>query len=126
MLKVKRVYDPVEPSDGRRILVDRLWPRGLSKEAARIDEWLKEIGPSNELRKRFGHDPSKWEEFRGDYLRELAAPEKQKLLARIAQEAGSSEVAIVYGARDRQYNNAAVLSEVIRRLMKISSREVVR
>ena len=84
MLKIKRAYAKPDPADGRRILVDRLWPRGVSKAEAGLAEWLKELGPSTELRQWFGHEPAKWAEFRQRYLRELAAPAPKALLAKIA------------------------------------------
>ena len=78
MITIKRVYEPTSPDDGYRVLVDRLWPRGLSKENAHIDEWLKEVAPTNELRKWFNHDPAKWEEFRTRYQKELLQPVQQR------------------------------------------------
>ena len=113
MLKVKRVYDKKETSDGKRILIDRLWPRGLRTENAAIDEWLKEISPSDELRRWFNHDPEKWDEFRRRYRKELSSPEKREILERIAKQAAHSDVTLVYGARETEYNNARVLEELI-------------
>ncbi len=117
MLKVKRVYDPVESSDGWRVLMDRLWPRGLNKEQAHIDGWYRELGPSDELRKWFSHDPSKWEEFRKRYKLELLATEKQRILRDIAAMAENGDLTIVYSSREPTYNNAVVLREVIADLM---------
>lgn len=110
-INIKRVYDPVSPHDGRRILVDRLWPRGIEKEKARIDEWLKDIAPSNELRKWFSHDPSKWREFRERYKEDLK--NKQGLIEKIMSEIKKGPVTILYSAKDVEHNNARVLKEVI-------------
>lgn len=111
MVKVKRVYDPVSAGDGRRILVDRLWPRGLKKEKAHVDEWLKEIAPSNELRNWFGHEPAKWEEFKRRYRKELA--QKAELLEKIKTAAGKGTVTLLYSAREVDYNNAVALKEFL-------------
>ena len=107
--KLKRVYDPPAEDDGKRILVDRLWPRGLTKEKARVDLWLKEIAPSTELRKWFGHDPNKWEEFRTRYHQELEA--NSDAVGRLKQELGAGPVTLVYGAKDEQHNDAVVLRD---------------
>lgn len=112
-LRLKRVYEPAAPDDGRRFLVDRLWPRGVTKEDARLAGWLKELAPSVELRKWFGHDPSRWDEFRGRYAAELQTPEKQELLGDLARQAEKTEVTLVYGARDEQHNGALVLRDAI-------------
>jgi uncharacterized protein YeaO (DUF488 family) len=111
MVKIKRVYDTASRGDGKRILVDRLWPRGLRKEDARIDHWLKEIAPSNELRKWFGHDPAKWPEFRKRYAAELA--ENSGLLEELRIEAGKGTVTLLFAAKDATHNNAVVLKELI-------------
>lgn len=111
MVKLKRVYDPPSPDDGKRILVDRLWPRGIKKDDARIDEWLKEIAPSNELRTWFGHDPSKWKEFKNRYIRELKT--KQELVKRLRQEAKKNTVTLLFAAKDTKHDNAVVLREVL-------------
>jgi uncharacterized protein YeaO (DUF488 family) len=104
---VKRVYEPVSPKDGYRILVDRLWPRGLSKDRAAVDLWLKDIAPSTELRRWFGHDPSKWDEFRRKYSAELATHAED--VAQIRKLAKRRRVTLVYGARDTERNDAVVL-----------------
>lgn len=110
-LKVKRVYDPSAKTDGLRVLVDRLWPRGLSKDAARIDEWLKDIAPSNALRQWFGHDPERWREFKARYFRELdARPEAVEKLATYAKQ---KRVTLLFGAKDAQHNNAVALAEYL-------------
>jgi uncharacterized protein YeaO (DUF488 family) len=108
-LKMKRVYDAPDPADGVRVLVDRLWPRGLSKEKAQVDHWLKEIAPSNELRQWFGHDPEKWPEFRKRYLQELEL--QRPLLEELAQMAAKGTVTLLYAAHDEEHNNAVVLKE---------------
>ncbi len=111
MIKLKRIYDPVSPDDGKRILIDRLWPRGIKKEDARIDEWLKDIAPSEELRKWFSHEPSKWAEFKRRYREELK--DKRELIDRLRSEAGKGTLTLLYAAKDREHNNAVVLKEVI-------------
>ncbi len=121
MLKVKRVYERKEAGDGKRILVDRLWPRGLRAEDAAVDEWRKDLSPSEELRKWFEHEAEKWDEFRRQYKAELSAPEKHKVLERIAAEASLANVTIVYGARETRYNNARVIEEIVNHLMKEKS-----
>jgi uncharacterized protein YeaO (DUF488 family) len=111
MLKIKRVYDPPQPGDGKRLLVDRLWPRGLAKEKAHVDDWIKELAPSSELRSWFGHDPSKWEEFRHRYQEELKGHREQ--LARLHHDAERETVTLLYAAKDEEHNNAVVLKELI-------------
>lgn len=113
MLRVRRVYEPPEPQDGFRVLVDRLWPRGLSKEAARVDLWARELAPSDRLRRWFGHDPLKWEEFRRRYREELSRSPARELVQQLAERARRGTVTLVFGARDEQHNNAVVLAEVL-------------
>lgn len=108
-VRIKRVYEPAEPGDGARILVDRLWPRRLSKAAAKIDEWMKDIAPSTALRQWFGHDPNKWEEFRRRYRAELANNIEASAALRAACACGP--VTLVYGAQDETHNQAVVLCE---------------
>lgn len=117
MLKIKRVYDKKSPTDGRRLYIDRIWARGLNKEEAGIDEWFRELSPSSELRKWFGHDPRKWLEFRERYIKELSTPAKHELLRSIARMAAETIVTIVYSARDTEHNNAVVLQELINKLV---------
>src|SRR5690349_11332104 len=112
-IALKRVYDDPEPDDGTRVLVDRLWPRGLSKERARVDLWLKEIAPSNELRKWFGHDPEKFAEFRRRYEAELASESGQEALAKLRDMARREPITLVFSARDTEHNNAVVLRELL-------------
>ncbi len=111
-IKCKRVYEKADKLDGIRILVDRLWPRGMTKEKANVDLWLKELAPSTELRKWFGHKPEKWEEFRIRYLLELK--EKEEQIALIKEKLNQSDVTILYGAKDESHNEAIVLMEKIR------------
>ncbi len=113
MLKVKRAYDTKEPSDGIRVLVDRLWPRGLSRAEAGIDDWMKEVAPSDELRRWFAHQPEKWAEFRQRYAEELRSPAKAKLVRKLTRLASDGKVTLVYAARDTEHNNARVLEEII-------------
>lgn len=111
MVKIKRIYDLPSKDDGKRILVDRLWPRGLSKEAAEIDEWRMEIAPSHELRKWFGHAPARWQEFRNKYKDELRA--KREIIEKLRLESTSRTVTLLYAAKDIEHNNALVLKEVL-------------
>lgn len=113
MLKIKRVYDPPDPSDGLRILVDRLWPRGLAKEKAKVDEWRPHLAPTNVLRVWFAHDPEKWEEFRVRYRNELKAAGRTEELAVLAARAGRETVTLLFAARDRERNNAQALREIL-------------
>jgi len=109
-LRVRRAYDAPTPDDGCRVLVDRLWPRGLKREAAGIDHWLRELAPSNELRKWFAHDPARWDEFRQRYAAELRSPTAAAALAELrGLIAAHSVVTLIYGARDTPCNNAEAL-----------------
>ena len=110
-IKVKRVYDDPSAEDGIRILVDRLWPRGLKKEAAKLDDWLKEIAPSDELRKWFGHDPDRWEEFKARYFHELER--QNEAINKIREKASSSTITLLFAARDETHNNAVALREYL-------------
>jgi len=106
-ITVKRIYEAPSPKDGYRVLVDRLWPRGLKRESAALDLWVKEVGPSNELRQWFGHEPTRWEGFRHRYAGELdAAPECWQTLA---EKARREHVTLLFGARDEEHNNAVAL-----------------
>ena len=111
MIQLKRVYDPPAPEDGKRILVDRLWPRGIKKESLKMDEWLKEIAPSDQLRKWFSHDPGKYDEFKKRYTKELE--DKSEILKRIKSEAKRGKVTILFSAKDTEHNNATVLKELL-------------
>ena len=109
---VKRAYESPEKADGERILVDRLWPRGLAKAKAKIDVWLKEVAPSTELRQWFGHDPQKWSEFKKRYRAELKDSEA---LAELRTLARKGDITLVYGARDESHNQALVLKQILDR-----------
>ena len=111
MIKIKRAYLEPEAGDGTRILVDRLWPRGLTKEKARIDLWLKNVAPSTELRKWFGHDIEKWEEFKNRYLAELN--ENKESMAILKEQLNKGNVTLIFGARDELHNEAIILKELL-------------
>lgn len=110
-VKLKRAYDPPVPEDGVRVLVDRLWPRGVSKEHAALDTWMKEIAPSTELRKWFGHDPERWEQFGRRYAEELHA--NAELLGQLRALARKGPITLVYSAHDEMHNDAIVLRDVL-------------
>jgi uncharacterized protein YeaO (DUF488 family) len=112
-IRLKRAYEPATPEDGRRVLVDRLWPRGVSREQAALDAWEKELAPSSELRRWFGHEPGRFEEFRRRYVTELRG--RRPLLAALRKQAGEGTLTLVYSARDSEHNDAVVLAEVLRR-----------
>jgi len=111
MIRTKRIYEEPSADDGLRVLVDRLWPRGISKEEARIDRWEKDLAPTTELRRWFGHDPAKWEEFLRRYRAELEG--KEEALARLRGEANDGTVTLLYAARDEEHNNAVALKQYI-------------
>ncbi len=113
MIKTKRAYDPASEDDGKRVLVDRLWPRGLRKDKARIDEWLKDIAPSTDLRKWYSHDPAKWQEFKKRYRNELE--DKKGILDDLKAEAKKTTITLVYSSRERELNNAEALREFLSR-----------
>lgn len=110
-IKVKRVYEPAAKSDGERVLVDRLWPRGLKKEEAHIDLWLKELAPESALRKWFGHEPAKWPEFKKRYYQELETHNEDLRLLR--EKAHHRTISLIYAARDSAHNNAVALKEYL-------------
>ncbi len=112
-IRLKRAYEPASPSDGHRVLVDRLWPRGISKEHAKLDEWEKEVAPSTELRKWFGHEPSRFDEFRRRYIDQLRG-ERSRLSA-LRRRAREGTLTLVYSAHDEEHNDAVVLADVLRR-----------
>jgi uncharacterized protein YeaO (DUF488 family) len=113
VVRIKRIYDEPAPEDGRRILVDRIWPRGRSQEEVRLSAWLQDLAPSTTLHKWFGHEPERWPEFRERYLAELAGPAAQALLQELADLAQAETVTLVYAARDQKRNNAVVLKELL-------------
>jgi uncharacterized protein YeaO (DUF488 family) len=111
MIKLKRAYDPVAATDGKRLLVERLWPRGLSKDALKLDGWIREVAPTTDLRKWFGHDPAKWRQFRIRYFRELdSRPESWRSIVSLA---GRGTVTLVYSSHDEEHNNAVALHEYL-------------
>ena len=112
-VRLKRAYERPEPSDGYRVLIDRLWPRGLTKEHVQLDEWAKELAPSSELRRWFGHDPAKFDEFRRHYTNELQA--RKEKLGELRRRARAGTLTLVYSARDTEHNDAVVVAELLRR-----------
>lgn len=114
-VKVKRIYEKVGEGDGLRVLVDRLWPRGVSKEKAKLDYWLKELGPSTELRMWFGHDPKKFEEFRKKYNKELQHGDKQKELKKLQAIAKENDhnITLLFSARNEEHNHVRILEEIL-------------
>ncbi|MCE7927698.1 MAG: DUF488 family protein [Dehalococcoidia bacterium] len=112
-VQVKRVYNRPAASDGRRVLVDRLWPRGLSKERAAVDEWLREVAPSTELRQWFAHDPEKWAEFKRRYREELAEPAAAEALTRLRDLAAGGTLTLLFAARNETMNDAVALAEYL-------------
>jgi uncharacterized protein YeaO (DUF488 family) len=111
MLKLKRAYEPASPTDGIRLLVERLWPRGLSKESLKLDGWIREVGPTTALRKWFDHDPEKWPRFRARYFRELdSRPDSWRSIASLAKR---RTVTLVYSSHDEAHNNAVALREYL-------------
>ena len=116
-VRLQRAYDAPQPDDGHRVLVDRVWPRGKTKGELRLDAWARDLGPSTGLRKWFGHDPARWTEFQTRYREELTDPERAKALDALAAIARTGRVTIVYGAGDREHNQAQVIAdELARRL----------
>lgn len=114
MIAIKRIYEPSSPADGRRVLVDRMWPRGLTRQAAALDEWLKDLAPSTQLRKWFGHRPDRWDEFSRSYREELKGAAARPLLRELAAVAANEPVTLLYSARDEVHNQAAVIAAVVR------------
>ena len=112
-IQVKRIYEPASLDDGHRVLIDRLWPRGVSRERARLDAWVKELAPSTELRRWFAHEPGRFEEFRRRYIEELRDERRQ--LAALRRRARDGTLTLVYSAHDTEHNDAVVLAEVLRR-----------
>ena len=110
-VKSKRVYDAAAPGDGYRVLIDRMWPRGVSRQRAQLDEWARELAPSSELRKWFHHDPERFDEFRSRYREELR--ERRPLLEELRRRARDGPVTLLYAARDREHNDAVVLEELL-------------
>ncbi|MBV8638912.1 MAG: DUF488 family protein [Candidatus Eremiobacteraeota bacterium] len=116
-IQTKRAYDPVATTDGFRVLVDRVWPRGVSKEELHVKIWAKDVAPSTSLRKWFGHDPRRWAEFKTRYKQELRDPDVRAHLHEILEQAGKSQtITLVFGAKDREHNQAIVLEEALRQM----------
>jgi uncharacterized protein YeaO (DUF488 family) len=113
-ITIKRAYEPAGAEDGFRVLVDGLWPRGMTKAQVKIDAWIREIAPSASLRKWYGHDPARWGDFRKKYRGELAKPPRKALLEELVERARKGQVTLVFGARDAERSNAAVIAEMIR------------
>jgi uncharacterized protein YeaO (DUF488 family) len=114
-VRLKRAYDPAEPADGHRVLIDRLWPRGVSRDRAKLDDWEKELSPSTELRQWFAHEPERFAEFRRRYIEELR--KQRPRLASLQRRARQGTLTLVYAAHDTEHNDAVVLAEVLRRGM---------
>jgi uncharacterized protein YeaO (DUF488 family) len=112
-IRLKRAYEPAVPADGYRVLIDRLWPRGVTRERAALDAWERDLAPSKELRQWFGHQPSRFAEFRRRYIEELR--DKRPAIARLRRHARRGALTLVYSARDDEHNDAVVLAEVLRR-----------
>ena len=121
MLKIKRVYDPPSPNDGKRILIDRLWPRGLKKEDAKVDDWIKEVAPSTKLRTWYGHDPKKWSEFKRRFFSELHR--RQDLVESIVNASRKGTVTLLFGSKEERFNNAVALKEFVEARMNASERK---
>ena len=118
MVKLKRAYEPASRGDGYRVLVERLWPRGIRKEALVLDEWRKEVAPSGELRKWFNHDPQRWDEFKLRYLKELKETAASEQLRALADRASGRTLTLVFSSHDGAHNNAVVLKTQIERLVR--------
>ena len=112
-IRLKRAYEPAAPADGYRVLIDRLWPRGVSRQQARLDGWEKELAPSTDLRQWFGHEPGRFEEFRRRYVEELRG--ERRGIAALRRRAREGTLTLVYSAHDTEHNDAVVLAEVLRR-----------
>jgi uncharacterized protein YeaO (DUF488 family) len=113
MVKLRRAYETPLDHEGKRYLVERLWPRGVKKETLRLDGWLKKIAPSPALHKWYAHDPERWEEFKAQYQQELNEPEKEQVLQDLAREAREGTITFIFATRDRERNNAVILKELI-------------
>lgn len=120
-VRVKRAYDPAGPSDGYRTLIDRLWPRGISRKRAALDAWDRELAPSTELREWFGHDPARFREFRRRYMRELG--DQRPRLTELRHKAREGTVTLVYSAHDSEHNDAVVLAQALRRGLPKTARD---
>jgi uncharacterized protein YeaO (DUF488 family) len=126
MIATKRAYDPYAPSDGYRVLIDRLWPRGVSKAKAHLDDWAKDIAPSRALREWYGHDPDKWPEFQKRYRKELQAPAAQVILDDLARRARRSRVTLVYASRAAEISDVVVVERLLDRRVKAHRKKTAR
>jgi uncharacterized protein YeaO (DUF488 family) len=117
MVKLKRAYEPPSRGDGYRVLVERLWPRGIRKQNLEIDGWMKEVAPSHELRKWFAHDPERWPEFKRRYLEELKEPPAADCLRELAHRAAAGTVTLIFSSHEEQYNNAVVIRDRLQRMV---------
>ena len=114
-VRIRRAYDEPLPEDGYRVLVDRIWPRGRRRETLQLGEWARALAPSDALRKWFGHDPGRWDEFQAQYRHELGRPDQARLLDQLAERARTGTVTLVYSARDETHNQARVIADEIGR-----------
>ena len=112
-IKIKRVYDPPAAEDGQRVLIDRLWPRGVKREEARLDDWLRDVAPSDALRRWFGHDPARWDEFQARYRREIADETHQAALAQLRERARHGTLTLLFATKDTKHNSALVIREAL-------------
>lgn len=124
MIHIKRAYQPAERGDGYRVLIDRLWPRGLKKTDLILHEWAKELAPSAELRKKFGHDPDKWKEFQTQYQKELKNPEPRAKMDELIKRARRANLTLIYSAKDEEHNDAIVLKTVLERTAKKATNSI--
>ena len=113
LIQIKRAYEPAASADGFRVLIDRLWPRGIAKADFKYDLWCKDLAPSSALRKWFGHKVENWDKFQTDYTKELSSPEAQKSMSDILTQAQGQKITLVYGAKDTEHNQAVVLAKVL-------------
>ncbi|CAM5381154.1 DUF488 domain-containing protein [Eoetvoesiella caeni] len=122
-VQIRRAYEAPDAGDGFRVFVDRLWPRGLSKEDFKFDLWCKDLAPSPALRTWFGHKVEHWEGFQENYQQELRTPEQRKLMREVAEQADGATITLVYGAKDTQHNHALILAEEMNRVLKAKPRK---
>ena len=120
-VRLQRAYDEPNPDDGYRVLVDRVWPRGRTREHLRLDEWARDLGPSTQLRKWFGHDPARWKKFQVRYHAELADPGRSRTLDELAERARKTRVTLVFGAHDAEHNQARVIADQLERRLNGAS-----
>ncbi|MFZ0468012.1 MAG: DUF488 domain-containing protein [Thiogranum sp.] len=116
-IQIKRAYEPPSPGDGSRVLVDRVWPRGITRESLQVDAWLKDLAPSTALRKWFAHEPEKWKAFKQRYFKEL--DEHPEEIRKLVQRAAAGRLTLVYAARNEKFNNAAAMKKYIERMMAV-------